>query len=339
MSESQPVVKIIYYNGNDDVPTSIRLSVPPDQVTLSDFKSAINIKPSCEHKFFFKTIVEGVGIVKEKIMEDDVKLPFFKGNIICYIESLELDCLCDVGHSRRVFNHHSHPHSLSHSHLQSHSHLHSHSSHSSAHSHSHTHSHPPNYHHQDEYYSEDDDDDETSSRISSSTNGTSVSRPRLRRKKLRKRHMSNASSVSSVTDNSSCYFGAVIKTVILSADDKLHLGMSLAEGLSGAQNGIYVGSLIKDGAIAAEGTIQPFDMLLQVDEHVLSDMTIDEALEIIRESIQKPGPMKLVVAKNYESNQDNYFPNTRDEPIQPINLEAWTATGFDGKFKHIILVD
>uniref|UniRef100_T1KCS7 PDZ domain-containing protein n=2 Tax=Tetranychus urticae TaxID=32264 RepID=T1KCS7_TETUR len=322
MSDSQPAeTKIIYYNGDDDVPVLIRLAVPPDQVTLRDFKSAINIQSSCEHKFFFKTIDENVGIVKELITDDDAKLPFFKDNIICYVESQLHDdtaCMCDVGQSRFLPNQH----------LHSHSHLHPHP---------HPHSHPPHYHHQYDYYPDDD----TSSRISTSTNETSVSRYNPLSVMRRKRAMSVASSVSSVTDSSaSCFPGQAIKTVTLNLDGKNFLGMSLVGQASSSENGgIYVGSIMKGGAVAAEGTIQPNDMILQVNDHVLSNMTNDQAVEILREAVQKPGPIKLVVAKILEPNLDNYFTILREEPIQPLNLEAWiqtteAATGLNEAIDH-----
>ncbi|XP_053205482.1 segment polarity protein dishevelled homolog DVL-2-like [Panonychus citri] len=298
MSDSRPMeTKLMYYNGDDDIPTLIRLAVSPNQVTLSDFKSAINLKSTCKHKFFFKTIDDDI-IVKEEIADDDAKLPVFKGNIICYIESQVNDETdCSDGRSSDHGHNHGHHH---------HSHHHSH--------------HGPSH-----YYSRCDDysDDDTSSRISTSTNETSVSRynPMLRRERV----MSNASSVSSVTESSA--IDRVIKTVTLDLDKTNYLGMSLIGQSSDRENGgIYVGSIMKGGAVAAEGTIQPGDMILQVNEHILSNMTNDQAVEILREAAQRAGKIELVVAKFFESSAESYFTIPREEPIQPLNLEAWIHT-------------
>ncbi|XP_053205575.1 segment polarity protein dishevelled homolog DVL-2-like [Panonychus citri] len=295
MSDSRPMeTKLMYYNGNDDIPTLIRLAVSPNQVTLSDFKSALNLKSNCNYKFFFKTEDADVGVVKEEISDDNAKLHVFKGNIICYIESQANDVTnCSDGRSSHRRNHRGLYHRSHHHHGSSH------------------------------YSSISDDymDDDKSSKISFSTHETSVSRYNPRRERV----MSNSSSISSVSESSA--IERSIKTIILDLDENNFLGMSLIGQFGDPENsGIYVGSIMKGGAVAAEGTIQTGDMILQVNEHILSNMTNDQAVEILREAAQRAGKIELVVAKFIEPNAKSYFTIPREEPIQPLNLEAWIQT-------------
>ena len=70
----------------------------------------------------------------------------------------------------------------------------------------------------------------------------------------------------------------------------------------GGDGGIYVGSIMKGGAVALDGRIEPGDMILQVNDINFENMTNDEAVKVLREVVQKPGPVKLVVAKCWDPN-------------------------------------
>ncbi|KOB69020.1 putative dishevelled [Operophtera brumata] len=48
-------------------------------------------------------------------------------------------------------------------------------------------------------------------------------------------------------------------------------------------------------------------------------MTNDEAVRVLREVVQKPGPIKLVVAKCWDPNPKGYFTIPRTEPVRPID--------------------
>lgn len=55
-------------------------------------------------------------------------------------------------------------------------------------------------------------------------------------------------------------------------------------------------------------------------------MTNDEAVRVLREVVQKPGPIKLVVAKCWDPNPTKgYFTIPRAEPVRPIDPGAWVA--------------
>lgn len=51
-----------------------------------------------------------------------------------------------------------------------------------------------------------------------------------------------------------------------------------------------------------DGRIEPGDMILQVNDINFENMTNDEAVKVLREVVQKPGPVKLVVAKCWDPN-------------------------------------
>lgn len=75
----------------------------------------------------------------------------------------------------------------------------------------------------------------------------------------------------------------------------------------GGDGGIYVGSIMKGGAVQLDGRIEPGDMILQVNEINFENMTNDEAVKVLREVVQKPGPVKLVVAKCWDPNPKGMY--------------------------------
>lgn len=63
----------------------------------------------------------------------------------------------------------------------------------------------------------------------------------------------------------------------------------------------------------------------QVNDVNFENMTNDEAVRVLREVVQKPGPIKLVVAKCWDPNPKGYFTIPRTEPVRPIDPGAWVA--------------
>lgn len=100
---------------------------------------------------------------------------------------------------------------------------------------------------------------------------------------------------------------------------------------------------MKGGAVQLDGRIEPGDMILQVNDINFENMTNDEAVKVLREVVQKPGPVKLVVAKCWDPNPKGliivwsteavtnnfvilgYFTIPRSEPVRPIDPGAWLA--------------
>ncbi|KAK2148813.1 hypothetical protein LSH36_481g02006 [Paralvinella palmiformis] len=172
-----------------------------------------------------------------------------------------------------------------------------------------------------------DSEDDASSRFTSATETTRSSRygqPRRRRRRHRLPPMSRASSFSSITDST---MSLNIITVTLNMDTVNFLGISIVgQSNKGGDGGIYVGSIMKGGAVAQDGRIEPGDMILEVNGHSFENMSNDDAVRTLREAVQKPGsPITLVVAKCWDPNPKGYFTVPRQEPVRPIDPSAWVA--------------
>merc|ERR1719347_1179712 len=182
------------------------------------------------------------------------------------------------------------------------------------------------------FFDTEDNESMASSRFTTSTEATSVSRQHANRMRKQKRHtkrkqthLSRASSISSVTDST---LSLNIITVTLNMDTVNFLGISIvgqSNQAEGGDGGIYVGSIMKGGAVALDGRIEPGDMILQVNEVNFENMTNDCAVRVLREVVQAPGPIKLVVAKCWDPQPKDYFTVPRTEPVRPIDPGAWVA--------------
>merc|ERR1719347_1551433 len=182
------------------------------------------------------------------------------------------------------------------------------------------------------FFDTEDNESMASSRFTTSTEATSVSRQHANRMRKQKRlkhrkptHLSRASSISSVTDST---LSLNIITVTLNMDTVNFLGISIvgqSNQVEGGDGGIYVGSIMKGGAVALDGRIEPGDMILQVNDINFENMSNDDAVRVLRDVVQKPGPIKLVVAKCWDPNPKDYFSVPRTEPVRPIDPGAWVA--------------
>lgn len=170
-------------------------------------------------------------------------------------------------------------------------------------------------------------DDE--SRLSTSTDITSVSRQRynLYRRRRRqeprnRRQPSRASSLSSMTETS---MALEVITVTLNMDSTINfLGISIVgQSSSRGDNGIYVANVIKGGAVALDGRIEPGDMILQVNDVSFENFKNDKAVEVLKQAVSRRGPIKLTVAKSFDSGRANYFSVPAREPVRPIDTHAW----------------
>ncbi|TRY80041.1 hypothetical protein TCAL_07561 [Tigriopus californicus] len=148
-----------------------------------------------------------------------------------------------------------------------------------------------------------------SSRFTTSTDHTSVSQQMLRNRQKRRSkrrvpaHLARAGSISSVTDST---MSLNCITVTLNMDTVNFLGISIvgqSNKFGDGDCGIYVGSIMKGGAVALDGRIEPGDMILQVNEISFENMSNDDAVRVLREVVQKPGT----------------------EPVRPIDPGAWVA--------------
>ncbi|XP_078062632.1 segment polarity protein dishevelled homolog DVL-2-like [Mustelus asterias] len=187
----------------------------------------------------------------------------------------------------------------------------------------------------------DSDEDDAASRFSSSTeqsNSSRILKRHRRRRKQRPPRLERASSFSSVTDST---MSLNIITVTLNMEKYNFLGISIVgQSNERGDGGIYIGSIMKGGAVAADGRIEPGDMLLQVNDINFENMSNDDAVRVLREIVHKPGPIILTVAKCWDPSPQGYFtlprnvphslmrfsvPLSVDEPIRPIDPAAWVS--------------
>lgn len=77
--------------------------------------------------------------------------------------------------------------------------------------------------------------------------------------------------------------------------------------------------------MAADGRIEPGDMLLQVNDVNFENMSNDDAVRVLREIVSKPGPISLTVAKCWDPTPRSYFTIPRAEPVRPIDPAAWIS--------------
>ncbi|RZF39828.1 hypothetical protein LSTR_LSTR000476 [Laodelphax striatellus] len=78
--------KVIYHIDDEETPYLVKLAIAPERVTLSDFKNVLN-RPN--YKYFFKSMDDDFGVVKEEIVDDDAHLPCFNGRVVSWLVSAE----------------------------------------------------------------------------------------------------------------------------------------------------------------------------------------------------------------------------------------------------------
>lgn len=95
-----------------------------------------------------------------------------------------------------------------------------------------------------------------------------------------------------------CFLVSYFFSLSIPAEKYNFLGISIVgQSNERGDGGIYIGSIMKGGAVAADGRIEPGDMLLQVlHAHVLPSLRLGEQ----QEKTQKP-PCALWQAKTQEA--------------------------------------
>uniref|UniRef100_A0A8B9IUL8 Dishevelled segment polarity protein 3 n=1 Tax=Amazona collaria TaxID=241587 RepID=A0A8B9IUL8_9PSIT len=348
--------KIIYHLDEQETPYLVKLPIPAERVTLGDFKGLLN-RPN--YKFYFKSMDDDFGVVKEEISDDNAKLPCFNGRVVSWLVSAE-GSHSDAG-SVCADNQTELPPSMERTGGIGDSR-------------------PPSFHPNTGGSRENlDNETETDSVVSSQrerprrTDGPEHA-PRVngtvkgeRRRDLGGYESSStlmsselettsffdsdeddstsswstgnvteaqeviscftyvlqSSSFSSITDST---MSLNIITVTLNMEKYNFLGISIV-GQSNVHGdgGIYIGSIMKGGAVAADGRIEPGDMLLQVNDINFENMSNDDAVRVLREIVHKPGPITLTVAKCWDPSPRGCFSLPRSEPIRPIDPAAWVS--------------
>ncbi|XP_050951998.1 segment polarity protein dishevelled homolog DVL-1 isoform X1 [Labeo rohita] len=379
--------KIIYHIDEEETPYLVKLTVSPEKVTLADFKNVLNNRPVNSYKFFFKSMDQDFGVVKEEISDDNAKLPCFNGRVVSWLVLAEgthsdggsqcteshkelpppLERTGGIGDSR--------PPSFHANAVSSRDGLDTETGTESlqsqrrerererAHRRARESEFPRvNGHSKSErtnrdsavgydsasvmsselesssFIDSEEDEDASSHRLSSSTEQSSSSHLMRRHKRRRRRQkvtkMDRSSSFSSITDST---MSLNIITVTLNMEKYNFLGISIVgQSNDRGDGGIYIGSIMKGGAVAADGRIEPGDMLLQVNDVNFENMSNDDAVRILREIVSKPGPISLTVAKCWDPSPRSYFTIPRAEPVRPIDPAAWIShtTALSGPYPH-----
>uniref|UniRef100_A0A8C5ETZ0 Segment polarity protein dishevelled homolog DVL-2-like n=1 Tax=Gouania willdenowi TaxID=441366 RepID=A0A8C5ETZ0_GOUWI len=308
--------KIIYHIDEEETPYLVKIPIAAENITLLDFKQVLN-KPN--YKFFFKSMDQDFGVVKEEIPDDGAKLPCFNGRVVSWVgnerstdpnatgsvetldEQTETESVVSFRRERprhrEAMDAHA-PRMNGQSRLERH--LAGYESSSTVMS------------------SElettsfcDSEDDDTMSRFSSATEQSTASRLLKRHRRRRKQRPPRLERVLTKLSNTQKYNFLGISIV----------GQSNERG----DGGIYIGSIMKGGAVAADGRIEPGDMLLQVNDINFENMSNDDAVRVLREIVHKPGPIILTVAKCWDPSPQGYFTLPRNEPIRPIDPAAWVS--------------
>nr|XP_027803400.1 segment polarity protein dishevelled homolog DVL-1 isoform X3 [Marmota flaviventris] len=382
--------KIIYHMDEEETPYLVKLPVAPERVTLADFKNVLSNRPVHAYKFFFKSMDQDFGVVKEEILDDNAKLPCFNGRVVSWLVLAEgahsdagsqgTDCHTDlppplertggIGDSR--------PPSFHPNVASSRDGMDNETGTESMVSHrrerarrrnreeaARANGHPRGDRRRDlglppdsastvlssELESSsfiDSDEEDNTSRLSSSTEQSTSSRlirkHKRRRRKQRLRQTDRvgggqpvggaapaaahqvppqASSFSSITDST---MSLNIITVTLNMERHHFLGISIVgQSNDRGDGGIYIGSIMKGGAVAADGRIEPGDMLLQVNDVNFENMSNDDAVRVLRELVSQTGPISLTVAKCWDPTPRSYFTIPRADPVRPIDPAAWLS--------------
>uniref|UniRef100_A0A8B9H1R2 Dishevelled segment polarity protein 2 n=1 Tax=Astyanax mexicanus TaxID=7994 RepID=A0A8B9H1R2_ASTMX len=344
--------KIIYHIDEEETPYLVKIPIPAEKITLLDFKQVLN-KPN--YKFFFKSMDQDFGVVKEEISDDSAKLPCFNGRVVSWVCTSSF-CLCSVlsypipyifivyiyifipnaAGSVETLDEQTETESVVSFRRERPRHRENMEPHVGPRMNgpSRLERHLAGYESATTVMSSeldttsfcDSDDDDTMSRFSSSTEQSTASRllkRHRRRRKQRPPRLERASSFSSVTDST---MSLNIITVTLNMEKYNFLGISIVgQSNERGDGGIYIGSIMKGGAVAADGRIEPGDMLLQVNDINFENMSNDDAVRVLREIVHKPGPITLTVAKCWDPSPQGYFTLPRNEPIRPIDPAAWVS--------------
>ncbi|CAF0937978.1 unnamed protein product [Didymodactylos carnosus] len=309
-SSSSIFTKIFIYVDSREEPFSIRLQQLATDIKLKDFLKSL---PSsyCQqgkYKYFFKSHDQLLGIIREEISDLDQVLPSCHGRITAWLlpavavnETQNQSSTVEQRHPTRRRYQPPQDDSL----FTSGDEFDSSQSETTA-------------------TTQDEDDDRFSSMTESTDTTASPSLRYYRRQNQRRRRREQAQRRHRASTYSTISLDVI--TVVLNLENISFLGISIVGQIDGSTDGgIYVGSIMKGGAVAADGRIEPGDMILQMNDISFQNMSNDEAVKILRQSVQNAKTLKLVVAKCWNENPRDYFhlPHPQSDPIHRIDPLQW----------------
>lgn len=336
--------KVIYHVDEEETPYLVKIPKPPAEVTLGDFKNVIN-RPN--YKFFFKSMDDDFGVVKEEIIDDDAPLPCFNGRVVSWVvppedgsndgqsthsgEGVFVPQPSNVARSGTMRSKERVQDSDAESVISRKS-----SRSRTSRKYESESERRSRRGHRDRYDQYDsasmmssdiettsfvDSDEE--SQMSSATESSRYVGGQRRRRRRRQRmpRVERCSSFSTITEST---MSLNIITVTLNMDKINFLGISIVgQASKKGDGGIYVGSVMKGGAVDADGRIEPGDMILAVGDMNFENMSNDDAVRVLRECVHKPGPIQLTVAKCWDPSPKGYFTVPKNDVTRPIDPAAW----------------
>ena len=158
-----------------------------------------------------------------------------------------------------------------------------------------------------------------SSRCCSQHQGTHRSRKHGKSSAETERPNSRNECASSVASSS---VSLTTELVTLSLSDGRPLGITIvghSSGQRGGDCGIFVGCVKRGGAAAADGRIEPGDLILEVNGIDLEGLTNERALTILRGELARGGTVQILVAKYWDmENQDDCQREPIYEPVGSV---------------------
>lgn len=313
-------------------PVIFKIPLPPSRITLADLKLALPAINQPNYKYFFKSNDSEFGIVKEEIQDDDSRLPTYRDRVVAWIVTpgrigdelapktkSETDT-CNLTYSNTSYDDGSSSRMTTD--IESTS-----------------------------YFT--DDDSLSCSNYSETTCDTFISQRRNRHYKNGERspthhndHQNNSpyrynshrrardydvSSSSSTTSSSATNSDATALhflpvNLVLTKENFLGLHV-YAKATNDAEEGIYVAGVTENSAVALDGRIKHGDKLIQVNDYNLEELSNEEAVRVLKDAVIKRGPLKLVVARSVETNEEDVRDGivSPQEAIHPIDTAAWVA--------------
>uniref|UniRef100_A0A673J634 Dishevelled segment polarity protein 1 n=1 Tax=Sinocyclocheilus rhinocerous TaxID=307959 RepID=A0A673J634_9TELE len=318
--------KIIYHIDEEETPYLVKLTVSPEKVTLADFKNVLNNRPVNSYKFFFKSMDQDFGVVKEEISDDNAKLPCFNGRVVSWLVLAEgthsdggsqcteshkellppLERTGGIGDSR-----------------------------------------PPSFH-----------ANAVSSRDGLDTETGTESLQSQRRERERERAHRRAREIPRVNGHSKServnrdsavgYDSASVMSSELESssfidseedEDASRLSSSTEQSSSSHLMRRHKRRRRRQKVTKMDRCLICTNLLyvlLTVNDVNFENMSNDDAVRILRELVSKPGPISLTVAKCWDPSPRSYFTIPRAEPVRPIDPAAWIShtTALSGPYPH-----
>jgi len=114
--------------------------------------------------------------------------------------------------------------------------------------------------------------------------------------------------------------------VSLNLSDGRPLGITIvghSSGQRGGDCGIFVGCVKRGGAAAADGRIEPGDLILEVNGVDLEGLTNERALTILRGELARGGTVQILVAKYWDmENQEDCDREPIYEPVGSVRSSS-----------------